>query len=127
MGAVNLLDGSGNLLATRLIYGIGQGPVAAFSPLSTFVEGTGLYTLSGPKGVAVDAAGDIFIADTGNGRVVEAEAGGANGYQTVGTGLVSPKALAIDGAGDLFIADPGLNSPNGGGGGGSGRSGGTPD
>ncbi len=115
LGAVQLLVNSGgaNQLVSTPIYGNGQGPVATFSPLTTFVESTGPYTLSGPKGVAVDVAGDIFMADTGNGRVVEAKAGGANGYQTVGTGLVSPQALAVDGAGDLFIADPGLNSPNG--------------
>ncbi len=114
LGAVQLVDPTtGRVLVTTPIYGNGQSPVATFSPLTTFVESTGPYTLSGPKGVAVDVAGDIFMADTGNGRVVEAKEGGANGFQTVGTGLVSPQALAVDGAGDLFIADPGLNSPNG--------------
>ena len=39
--------------------------------------GTGL---SGPYGVAVDGAGDVFIADTGNNRVVEVPAAG--GAQT---------------------------------------------
>jgi DNA-binding beta-propeller fold protein YncE len=65
--------------------------------------------LNGPKGVAVDAAGDIFIADTGDGRVVEVA---ANGTQRSDRGLRtsnSPQGLAVDGAGDLFIADNNLN------------------
>ena len=108
-GAVNLYNG-GTLLATQLIYGIGQGPAAAFTP------GTQATVYSGNPpfragGVAVDAAGDIFIAEnqgTGsdNGQVVKF----ANGTQTiVGSGLEYPQGLAVDGAGDLFIADNNLN------------------
>ncbi len=107
MGAVNLLDSLGNVLATKLIYGIGEGPAAVFSPLTSDVESTGSYTLSAPKGVAVDAAGDIFVSDFNSGQVVEIGAHGTN--RTVGTGLSEPQGLAIDGAGDLFIADNGLN------------------
>ena len=107
MGAVNLLDSGGHVLATKLIYGNGQGPAAVFSPLTTYVEGTGSYTLSAPKGVAVDAAGDIFVSNFNSGQVVEIGAHGT--YQTVGTGLSQPQGLAVDGAGDLFIADNGLN------------------
>ena len=69
MGAVNLFDSSGNLLATQLIYGIGQGPAVAFSPgTQTTVNTSGIPSRFVPKGVAVDAAGDIFIAENGNHR-----------------------------------------------------------
>ncbi|MGD0482622.1 MAG: choice-of-anchor D domain-containing protein [Terracidiphilus sp.] len=105
-GAVELFDNSNNLLATQLIYGIGQGPAVAFSPLTTFVENTAPYALSGPKSVAVDAAGDIFISDPATSKVVEV---GSHGTQTVGNGLEFPQGLALDGAGDLFIADNNLN------------------
>lgn len=63
--------------------------------------------------MAVDAAGDLFIADPEDNRVLEAPAGG--GAQTTiapivnGTGLNEPVGVAVDGAGDLFIADN-LNS-----------------
>jgi DNA-binding beta-propeller fold protein YncE len=33
------------------------------------------FGLSQPYGVAVDGAGNVFIADTGNGRVVEVPSG----------------------------------------------------
>ena len=106
-GAVELFDSSANLLATAPIYGIGQGPVIAFGPGTQTTLNTGSYSLNQPKGVTLDAAGDVFIADTGNQRVVEVAANGTQ--HTVGVGLNYPQGLAVDGAGDLFIADNNLN------------------
>jgi len=64
--------------------------------------------LSYPKGVAVDTAGDIFIADSGNNRVVEVPLTGS-GYGTQTTvpanGLNNPQSVAVDAAGDVFISD----------------------
>jgi hypothetical protein len=81
--------------------------------------GTGL---SDPTGVAVDGAGDIYIADWNSskklGSVYEipwvpnttSKAGGAYGAQiTLSTktmGLGNNLNLAVDGTGDVFIADP---------------------
>ena len=67
--------------------------------------------LNVPNGVAVDAAGDLFIAEGGNGyngQVLKVPANGG-APTTVGTGLNYPQGLAVDGAGDLFIADNNLN------------------
>ena len=102
MGGVQLTDNSGNVLVTTLIHGIGMGPAIAFGPgVQTTVGGLGY-----PNGVAADAAGDVFIADYSNNRVVEIPAGGGP-QTTVGSGLVSPTDVAVDGAGDVFIADYG--------------------
>jgi hypothetical protein len=65
--------------------------------------GTGLVS---PRGVAVDAGGDVFVADPGHGDVVEVPAGGGP-QTTLGTGLVSPSGVAVDAAGDLYVADAG--------------------
>jgi len=105
MGAVQLLDSSSNLLATIFVQGDGQGPAMAFGPGVQTTVGSGL---SGPWGVAVDGAGDVFIADSNNSRVVEVPAGGG-AQTTVGSGLSKPTGVAVDGAGDVFIADNGLN------------------
>jgi uncharacterized protein (DUF1800 family) len=108
LGAVQLFDNSGNLLVNTPVYGIGQGPAIAFQSgiQTTFNITAGGIGLSSPQGLAVDAAGDIFIADTNNNRVVEIPAIG--GIQTtVGSGLNQPNAVAVDGAGDLYIADSG--------------------
>ena len=106
-GAVELFNSSGALLTTTPIYGVGQGPAVAFGPGTQTTANTGSYSLYQPKGVAVDAAGDAFISDTGNTRVVKVAANGT--VTTVGSGLEYPQGLAVDGAGDLFIADNNLN------------------
>jgi hypothetical protein len=114
-GAVNLVDAGGNLLATTLIYGNGQGPEIVYGPtingsiirngpsLESVVSTPG-YTLS-PRAMTTDAAGDLFVADPATPRVLEIPANGTPSL--VGVGLGSPQALALDGAGDLFIADSG--------------------
>ena len=103
-GAVQLTDSSGDVLASTTIYGVGEGPALAFGPGTQIpVPATGL---DDPWGVALDGAGDVFIADTYNNRVVEVRPDG--GAQiTVGTGLNNPTGVAVDGAGDIFIADEG--------------------
>ena len=109
-GAVNLFAGSspsGTPLATALIYGVGQGSAIAFGPGTQSTVNTQGNTLNVPNGVAVDAAGDVFIADSGNHRIVEIAANGT--ATTTGAGLNYPQGLAVDGAGDLFIADNNMN------------------
>ena len=76
-------------------------------------------SLSGPCAVAVDAAGNLFIADQNNGRIRKVDAwgiittvagNGSHGYDGDGgparrAGLAAPGAVAVDAADDLFIAD----------------------
>jgi sugar lactone lactonase YvrE len=64
-------------------------------------------TLDDPGGVAVDGAGDLFIADTRNGRVRKVNP--ARVITTVAAAVGNPGGVAVDGAGDLFIADTGNN------------------
>ena len=74
-----------------------------------------------PWGVAVDSAGDVFIADTSNHEVEKVTPAGTlsivagtgtsgtptSGAQATSTPLRGPKAVAVDSSGDLYIADPG--------------------
>jgi sugar lactone lactonase YvrE len=107
-GAINLVDGNGSLLTSTAIYGVGEAPAVAIGPgTRSNVNTTASYPLNQPKGVTIDAAGDIFIADNGHQRVVELAANGS--ASTIGVGLNYPQGLAVDGAGDLFIADNNLN------------------
>ena len=94
------------LLAVLLFLGAISRPAHAqsviFGGAQTTVPAIGI---NGAQSVAVDGAGDVFIADSGNRRVVEVPAGG--GPQTVvPANLVSyPLGVAVDGAGDVFIAE----------------------
>ena len=107
-GAIELEDSSGNILETSPIYGTGQGPAVAISPATqTVVSTTSNFPLNQPKGTTLDAAGNVYIADTGNSRVLKLSPTGA--VTTVGVGLNYPQGIAVDGAGDLFIADNNLN------------------
>jgi len=63
--------------------------------------------LSQPYGVAVDNSGDIYVADSGNNRVVEITPSGTS--TVVGSGFGTPKGVAVDNSGDVFVADTGNN------------------
>ena len=73
-GAVVLEDTGGNVIATAYIYGVGQGPQIAFNPgtQSSIVSGA-----TDPQAVAVDRAGNVYIADNGTNTVFEIAPGGA--------------------------------------------------
>jgi uncharacterized protein (TIGR03437 family) len=75
--------------------------------------------LSDPLGVAVDSAGNLFIADAGNSRVrkvargvIDTVAGGGgvgDGGPASTAQLDVPLGIAIDPIGELYIADEGSN------------------
>ena len=62
--------------------------------------------LSGPLGVAVDQAGNIYIADANN-NAVRKIAASTGVITTILGGLNDPWAVAVDSAGNLYIADAG--------------------
>jgi sugar lactone lactonase YvrE len=64
----------------------------------------------GPRGVAVDAQGTIYVADTGNKRVVATDSEGTYLYQWGHAGnepgaFNEPIGIAVDAQGDLYVAD----------------------
>ena len=66
-----------------------------------------LALLDSPQSVALDAAGDLFIADTDNGRVRRVDA--ASGAITTVVIAKRPAALVLDAAGRLIFADVGTH------------------
>ena len=107
-GSVQIVDGSGNILAATDIYGTGVGPAIAYSPSAQTVLGSGFDV---PFGLAVDAIGDIFVADRFNNAVKEipasciAGADSASCVLTLGGGFRYPWGVAVDGAGNVFVSD----------------------
>jgi uncharacterized protein (TIGR03437 family) len=75
--------------------------------------------LNGPQSVAVDAAGNLYIADTANNRLRRVTPGGtigtiggnglagfaADGVQAVGTQVGNPTGVAVDTFGNVYMAD----------------------
>jgi sugar lactone lactonase YvrE len=98
-------DNAGNTLVSTVLHGTGQAPMLAISPAAESTIGSGLQT---PSQVAVDAAGNAYVADAGLGAVVEYPvSSGATTPTNIGTGLKNPTGVAVNGAGDVFIADAG--------------------
>jgi sugar lactone lactonase YvrE len=103
-GAAVLTDSSHNTLATAPLFGIGTGPQVTFSP-GTETQLGGSY-LTAPFGVALDAKGNLYVADNGGAAVVEFTAASSYGTgTTLSTSFSQPSGIAIDGSGNLFVSD----------------------
>ena len=106
--------------------------VDASTGIISTVAGTGTAGFSGdggpavearldePHGVALDSAGNLYIADTNNNRIRKVDAAGVittvagpaghgyfngDGGPAVEARLRSPEGVAVDGAGNIYIAD----------------------
>ncbi len=91
--------------------------IQKFTPDGTFIKMWGFFgqaetldAIWGPRGLAFDSKGRLFVTDTGNKRVVVYDADG-NGLFAFGTSgfaqgqLDEPVGIAIDKQDDVFIAD----------------------
>lgn len=77
-------------------------------------HGSGEGQIASPHGLAVDAEGNVWVADTENNRIEEFNAKGEYVLQfgSHGSGkgeLASPRGLALDGEGNVWVADTGNN------------------
>lgn len=110
-GAVVLYDNANppNPLVAVPLTGFADAPVAALAPNTASVISTGSVTLIAPYQIALDGAGNMFIANYGAQNVLKVAIAGS-GASVVGTGsetLSNVGGVALDGAGNLFIADYG--------------------
>jgi sugar lactone lactonase YvrE len=122
-------DGSGNLYVSAGA----QNRVYQVTPngIVTTVAGNGLAGFSGdggqgtnaelnsPRGIAIDGAGNLYIADTGNERIRKLTGGvittvagngvfggpSGDGGPATSASFGSPAGVAVDSAGNLYIAD----------------------
>ncbi|MGD1071167.1 MAG: IPT/TIG domain-containing protein [Bryobacteraceae bacterium] len=123
-GNVNICDNYANRVRTINPYGI-----------IALTAGTNIPGFSGDgapataaslvdcQGMAIDSSGNLYVADTGNGRIRRISAAGTistvagngtsgfsgDGGLAIGASLAEPKGVAIDGAGNLYIADTNNN------------------
>ncbi len=99
------VDGSGNVFIAQNLTGVFEIPA----------NGGPQFTLYNPPGnslggMAVDAAGDLFVPDSGLKQVVEIPAGctTASCQTLIGSGWASPQDVAVDAAGDVIVGDVAL-------------------
>ncbi|MEO6924270.1 MAG: Ig-like domain repeat protein, partial [Bryocella sp.] len=105
-GTISTIAGSGSASFSGSFAGDGGSATAA--------------SLAKPSGVSVDAAGNVYIADTGNQRIREVTAGGSAINTVVGSGqqgfggdtttpsgvnLNMPKSAAVSATGTIAVAD----------------------
>ncbi len=103
--SIVLTDSNGNQTVTYLI-GIGDGSGVAVDPGTPT---TVTSTLQAPSGIAVDASGNLFVADATNKAVYEYK-GGTGSPISVGSGYTKPTGVATDGGGNLYVVDQGAGT-----------------
>jgi sugar lactone lactonase YvrE len=130
-GALYAKTSSGTLLATYFFRGVGNAPQLQFTPgIISTLAGNGIWgyangsltsaSFRNPSGMAVDQAGNLYIADSINQVVrkittsaVSTFAGnGQSGYSgdngaATAASLNNPTGVALDAANNLYIADQG--------------------
>jgi serine/threonine protein kinase, bacterial len=77
-------------------------PVARAHSSETALPFTGVKL---PTGVAVDTAGDVYVADMASDRVLKLAAGASEATPLPLAGLKNPQGVAVDTAGDLYVSD----------------------
>jgi serine/threonine protein kinase, bacterial len=61
--------------------------------------------LDDPRGVAVDRAGNLYVTDANNKRVLKLPAGSSTPTVLPFTGLSRPTGVAVDASGNLYVTD----------------------
>jgi DNA-binding beta-propeller fold protein YncE len=104
------VDAAGNVYAAetrtnqvlKLASGSSAQTVLPFTGLDLFDGGV----IDGATArVAVDAAGNVYVADSGNGRVVKLAAGSSTQTVLPFRGLRTPNGVAVDAAGAVYVVN----------------------
>ena len=102
-------DGQNNLFVTDAS-GV---PSVRFVPWASDIYSSSVRTLASgfsfPAGLALDQAGDVFVADNGGNAVYEIPAAGNYSHviQLVTNTFIEPWGVAVDHTGNVFVADEG--------------------
>jgi sugar lactone lactonase YvrE len=115
-GSVYVADTDNNRI--RKISASGMVSTLAGSGAAAFADGQGVSaSFNRPRGVAVDANGSVYVADSDNNRIRKISASGmvttlagsgvaafADG-QGVSASFAAPKGVAVDESGNVYVAD----------------------
>jgi sugar lactone lactonase YvrE len=113
------VDALGNIYVAdtnnSVIKKISYTPANGYTTYDQYLYGTPVVLGSGfsyPEGVAVDGAGNVYVADTYNNAVKKIPySGGSYGTPvTLASGFNYPANIVLDGGGNIYVADQGSNS-----------------
>jgi hypothetical protein len=98
LGAVLLYTSTPTLMATAYLSGTGTGPMGLFTtPTATTVS----TSVSQPRGISFDGAGNLYVSGYGSNNVYKITPGGTQ--STVTSSIATPRGTVVDGAGNLFV------------------------
>lgn len=108
------IDGSGNPWVTTSNHKLEKYNSSLVLQATYGSNGTGNGQFSNPQGVAFDASGNIYVADTENNRVQKFNSSGTyqSQFGSAGSGdgqFYSPTGIEIDSSGNIWVADYGNN------------------
>jgi sugar lactone lactonase YvrE len=83
---------------------VGDNTVVVLTPFGSYTLATGFDE---PTALAFDTAGNLYVANAGNGEVDEVTSGGSVKPIASGFNFLSPVALTFDAAGNLYVASTG--------------------
>ncbi len=98
---------TGTLTIAGLTFTVTQAGTS-YAPVAPVTQLT-VSGLNAPQGVALDAQGNLYIADTGN-RAIKKWIPGTQAPSTLVSGLSTPTGVAVDTNGNVYIADSGSQS-----------------
>jgi sugar lactone lactonase YvrE len=67
-------------------------------------------SLNSPFGIGLDASGNIYVTNSGNGTVAKYAAGGGAPTLTISNGINTPEAVAVDATGKIYVANSTSNT-----------------
>jgi streptogramin lyase len=99
-----VLSAGFNTVATAFAFGTGVSPLAVYPPGSV----VSVAKLASPSALAVDGAGNVFVADSSSGSVyketVSATLPRTYARSTAAPGFSQLMGVALDGAGNVYVA-----------------------
>lgn len=98
-GSISLSSAAATLV-TEPIGGTGIAANLSVDPATVTNLGSSLT----PSGLATDASGNVYVADSASNQLLKFAAGSSTST-TLLTGLSSPGQVAVDGAGNVYVAD----------------------
>lgn len=104
-GSVEAIDSGGNFIGSAQLSGIGTGSTINVDPGTVSSIGG---TWTAPSAIAVDYAGNTYVADSTTGSIYKTAVGSSTST-AIATGFNAPTSVAVDGSGNVYVGESNNN------------------